>query len=193
MRDARAAALTPDERLDNPIGYYRYGDEPQTTPCPLQLHTHGVECGGVGAGDERSLGGPRFSRDFAAYLKDVQPIAVERAEFARTHWWANPYWRRRVRAQFEQRFGAEQGRLRYRVALALASGYQNSYQEAEALRVALKRTSYWIHHQREIAEQYAENALRKTVVITTSPTSRLTATKRTPAQQNAAQQAQANN
>lgn len=179
MRDPRAAAIPPDERLDNPVGYYRYGDEPQTTPRPLRLHAHGVECGGVGAGDERSLGGPRFSRDFAAYLPDV-PIAVERAEFARTHWWANPYWRGRVQTQFVQRFGAEQGAQRYRVALALASGYQDGYQEAQALKAALKSTNYWFHHQREIAERYAQNALRGVIVITQPPTSRITATKHMP-------------
>ena len=157
--------LPSDERLDNPVGYYRYGDEPETTPRPLRLHSHGVECGGVGAGEERSLGGPRFSREFAAYLPEV-PTAVERAEFARTHWWANPYWRRRVWEQFKARFGAEQGKLRYRVALALASGAA----DIETLKVAVKRTSYWIHHQREIAEHYATTALTKAIATTLTTT-----------------------
>jgi hypothetical protein len=160
-----------DERLDNPVGYYRYGDAPETTPRPLKLHSHGVELGNSG-GVVAALGGPPFSRDFAAYLPEV-PTAVERAEFARTHWWANPYWRRRVRAQFEQRFGAEQGKLRYNVALRLASGYQDT----ETLKRVLKRTTHWIHHQREIAERYATTALTK--AIATTLTTKITRTGET--------------
>lgn len=162
-----------DERLDNPVGYYRYGDAPETTPYPSRLHTHGVECGGVGAGDGRSLGAPPFSREMARFLKNTQPLAVERAEFARTHWWANSYWRRRVAQQFVLRFGSESGALRYQVALALARGC-----ESATIQTALHRTGYWVGHQREIAESFAQIALRR-AVITTPPDHILKDTKDT--------------
>jgi len=130
------------DRLDNPRGV-RLGDEAETSPQPVRLHTATVEHGG--------LGGHCFARQFAQYLARVKPAAVLIAEYERRFWWAGAYGRRRVEARFIRRDGLERGGKAYRVALALASGYTD-YATAAA---ETGHTPNWLAWQVERAEKFA--------------------------------------
>lgn len=131
------------ERLDNAYNIRRYGDEPETTPCPTRLHTATVEYGG--------LGGHTFARAFAVYLARVKPVSVTLAEMERRFWWASAYGRRRVEARFVRRDGLDGGGRCYRVALALASGYTDYATAA----TETGHTSNWLAWQVERAERFA--------------------------------------
>lgn len=113
---------------------------------PLRLHTQEVEHGG--------LGGHCFSADFARYLAKVKPRLVVVRDAQVRYWWASAYGRQRVERRFTQRFGADKGKIAYRAALVVGSGFWG----ADAYERITTETGHgvtWIAWMGRLASQYA--------------------------------------
>lgn len=124
------------ERMVTPI---------ERTPIPRMIDTAQPYPGGA-------LGGKRWHPEFAHYIGDLRPRAVEEADRAHREWWREDYAQARVRAGFIARYGAERGAEACDIALAALAGGHDALTE---LAERCGRSAAWVARQRSLAYRFA--------------------------------------
>jgi hypothetical protein len=115
----------------------------ERTPIPRSIDTAQPYPGGA-------LGGKRWHPEFARYIGEVRPRAIEEADRAHREWWRDAYARNRVLTGFLTRYGAERGATRCAVALAALD-----HDEAALATVQGAHSAWWVRSQVSAAYHFA--------------------------------------